>query len=126
MSQEQSNESPPLASEDQPGRQVRLCIDDQHVQPSYVNAFRTNVTPEEVILDAGMDMLVQTAAQGRRSEDQPVANDEIHFNVGSRLVMNYYTAKRLAIVLGQLIHRYEEKFGELKIDSAQRTVDNAA
>jgi hypothetical protein len=34
--------------------------------------------------------------------------------------MNYYSAKRLAITLSQLIRRHEEQFGELELDVAKR------
>jgi hypothetical protein len=34
--------------------------------------------------------------------------------------MNYYSAKRLAITLSQLIRRHEEQFGELEMDVNKR------
>jgi hypothetical protein len=36
------------------------------------------------------------------------------------VILNYYTAKRLAITLSQLIRRHEEQLGELELDVAKR------
>ena len=36
------------------------------------------------------------------------------------MVMNYYSAKRLAITLSQLIRRHEDEFGELELDVSKR------
>ena len=45
---------------------------------------------------------------------------EILFQVNQRVIMNYYSAKRLAITLSQLIRRHEQQFGELELDVAKR------
>ena len=44
----------------------------------------------------------------------------IVFQINDRLVMNYFSAKRLAITLSQLIRRHEDQFGELELDVARR------
>ncbi len=93
-------------------RQVRLQIDERNMQTSYANAFRTNGTAEEVMLDFGLNLVNPPAKQ----QDQP----EIIFRVNDRVIMNYYSAKRLAITLSQLIRRHEEQFGELEMDVAKR------
>ncbi|MHC4294792.1 MAG: DUF3467 domain-containing protein [Planctomycetota bacterium] len=93
-------------------RQVRLRVDEREMSSSYANAFRTNGTAEEVILDFGLNLLGPAAQQ----EDQP----EIIFKVSERVIMNYYSAKRLAITLSQLIRRHEDEFGELELDVAKR------
>ncbi|NJL30479.1 MAG: hypothetical protein HC898_01970 [Phycisphaerales bacterium] len=38
----------------------------------------------------------------------------------NRTIMNFATAKRLAITLGQVIRAHEERFGEIKLDANQR------
>ncbi|MCK4623808.1 MAG: DUF3467 domain-containing protein [Phycisphaerae bacterium] len=93
-------------------RQVRLHVDERNMRTSYANAFRTNGTAEEVMLDFGLN-LVNPATQ---QQDQP----EIIFQVNDRVIMNYYSAKRLAITLSQLIRRHEDQFGELEMDVAKR------
>ncbi len=92
-------------------QQVQLRIDEREMATNYANAFRTNATAEEVMLDFGVN-LPNPAAQ----PDKP----EILFRITNRIVLNYYSAKRLAITLSQMIRRYEEQFGELELNVAQR------
>jgi len=96
-------------------QQVRLRVDEREMSSTYANAFRTNGTAEEVMLDFGVNLLNQAAQQ----KGQP----EIVFKVSNRVIMNYYSAKRLAITLSQLIRRHEEQFGELELDVAKRRKD---
>ncbi len=98
-------------------RQVRLRIDERNMRSGYANAFRTNGTAEEVMLDFGLNVVNPTAQQ--KPQDQP----EIIFQINERVILNYYTAKRLAITLSQLIRRHEEQFGELELDVAKRRKD---
>ena len=97
-------------------RQIRLRMDERNMRTSYANAFRTNGTAEEVMLDFGLN-LINPATQ---KEDQP----EIIFQVNERVILNYYSAKRLAITLSQLIRRHEQQFGELELDVAKRRKDS--
>lgn len=93
-------------------QQVRLRIDERDMKCCYANAFRTNGTAEEVMLDFGLNLIAPAAAE----QEQP----EIVFQVNERIVLNYYSAKRLAITLSQLIRRHEEQFGELELDVSKR------
>ena len=93
-------------------RQVQLRIEEADMETTYANAFRTNGTPEEVMLDFGLNL----AAPGAQQQARP----EIVFTVNQRVVLNYFSAKRLAITLGQIIRRYEQQFGELELDVAKR------
>jgi hypothetical protein len=102
----------------QTGRQVRLRVDQSDMGTTYANAFKTNATSEEVIVDLGLNTVVPSP-QGK---DADVAG-EILFQINNRLILNYYTAKRLALSLGQLVRGYEEKFGELKLNVADRAKD---
>ena len=95
-------------------RQVRLRIDERDMRTSYANAFRTNGTSEEVMLDFGLNLVVPPAQQD--------AQPEILFRVSDRVILNYYSAKRLAISLSQLIRRHEQQFGELELDVSKRQV----
>ncbi len=98
-------------------RQARLRIDERNMNSSYANAFRTNGTAEEVMLDFGLNVVNPPAQQ--KPKDQP----EIIFQINERVILNYYTAKRLAITLSQLIRRHEDQFGELELDVAKRRKD---
>jgi hypothetical protein len=92
-------------------QQVQLRVDEREMATHYANAFRTNATAEEVMLDFGVNLPNPSAAP---------ESPEIIFHVTNRIVLNYYSAKRLAITLGQVIRRYEEQFGELELNVANR------
>ena len=102
----------------QTGKQVRLRVDHTGMGTTYANAFKTNATSEEVIVDLGLNMVVPNP----KGAESDIAGD-ILFQVNNRLILNYFTAKRLALSLGQIVRGYEEKFGELKLNVAERTTD---
>ena len=96
-------------------QQIRLRMDERDMSTSYANAFRTNGTADEVMLDFGLNLMSPAAAQ----QGQP----EMVFKINDRVIMNYFSAKRLAITLSQLIQRHEEQFGVLEMDAAKRRKD---
>ena len=93
-------------------RQIQLRIDEQKMQTAYANAFRTNGTAEEVMIDFGLNLADMTV----QKEKQP----GIIFHLNQRVIMNYYSAKRLAIALSQAVRRHEEQFGEIELDVNKR------
>ena len=95
---------------DQPQQQqVQLRIDESKMSSTYANTIRTSTTQDEVVLDFGMNLPMPG------QDNQPV----LVFNVGSRVVMNWACAKRLAISLGQVVRQYEERAGEINISGQQ-------
>ena len=100
------------AAEQTGQRQMRVGIDERNMAATYANAFRTNGTPEEVMVDFGLNV----ANSGAGQANQP----DVIFQVNQRVILNYYSAKRLAITLSQLIRRHEDQFGELELDVAKR------
>jgi hypothetical protein len=108
------------AREQAGGQQVRLRIDERNKSSFYANAFRNSASADEIVLDLGMNRVTPTARdkQGKVPEGQPSA--DIVFEVNAAVVMNYYTAKRLAIMLSQTVRQHEEQFGELKLNAAER------
>jgi len=102
----------PGAAEAASGPRLRLRVDDRNLHANYANAFRTNATAEEVILDFGLDMLVSAPNQGAgRMEGEAL------FQVTDRVIMGYPTLKRLAIALGRLVREHESRVGEIEVDS---------
>ena len=93
-------------------RQVRLRINEQNMQTCYANAFRTNGTAEEVMLDFGLNLA--------NPAPQPEGEAEIIFTVSQRVILNYFSAKRLAVALSQAIRRHEQQFGEIELDVTKR------
>jgi len=91
-------------------QQVQLRIDESRMNTTYANTIRTSTTAEEVVLDFGINLPTPT------QDNQPA----LIFAVGSRVVMNWKGAKRLAISLGQIIRQFEERNGEIQLDAGQR------
>ena len=75
--------------------------------PSYSNFCRVTATPEEVILDFGLN-------------PQPFATGRQDVKANQRIVMNFYTAKRLLTALGMTIQRHEGTFGSIELDVRRR------
>ena len=103
-------ETPPEAApegEAQAAPQVEL--DDSNVETLYANFCRVTGTPEELIIDFGLN-------------SQPYGNPEEALDVKQRLVTNYYTAKRMLHALQMSIARHEQAFGVLETDVRRRVV----
>ena len=79
-------------------QQTEVVVDDSATLPSYSNFCRVTATPEEVILDFGLN-------------PQPFATGRQEVKANQRIVMNFYTAKRLLTALSMTIQRHEGTFG---------------
>ena len=91
-------------------KQVKpVSLDDTDVVSSYANFCRVTGSPEELIVDFGLN------SQPMNSNDKPV-------NVSQRIVMNFYTAKRLLHALHVSVRRHEELFGTIETDIQKRVV----
>ena len=108
-------------AEQQMGRKIRLRVNQQEMDSTYANSFRPVASTEELMLDFGIN---QTFPINDAKEGDPSA--EIVFKVSSRVIMNFYTAKRLAIALGQLVNNYEKEFGEIQLNAAERKVSKGS
>ena len=75
--------------------------------PSYSNFCRVTATPDEVILDFGLN-------------PQPYATGRQDVKAIQRIVMNFYTSKRLLTALGMTIQRHEQTFGAIELDVRRR------
>lgn len=90
---------------EQQQQQIQLRIDESKMNSTYANTIRTSTTQDEVVLDFGMNLPMQG------ENNQPT----LLFTVGSRVIMNWPGAKRLAISLSQVIRQFEERNGEIQI-----------
>jgi len=87
--------------------QVQVEVDDTHVMAAYANFCRVTGSPEELVLDFGLN-------------PQPVGIPKNPISVTQRCVMNYYTAKRLLHALSLSVQRHEAVFGVLETDIQKR------
>lgn len=108
------------AAEQTGGQQVQLRVDERDKANFYVNAFRSTNTADEVVMDVGMNRLFATPRDGKGNLPKGAPAGTLLFDVNASMVMNYYTAKRMAITLSQLVRQHEEQFGELKLNMADR------
>lgn len=94
----------------QPQQQVKL--DESKLIACYANFCRVTGTPEELIIDFGLN------AQPFGVPEDPVA-------LTQRIVTNFYTAKRLYHALQLSLQRHEATFGVLETDVQKRVVPSA-
>jgi hypothetical protein len=95
--------APPAA----PQQMMQVEVDDAHVTASYANFCRVTGSPEELIIDFGLN-------------PQPVGMPKNPIAVTQRCIVNYYTAKRLLHALSLSVQRHEAVFGVLETDIQKR------
>ena len=89
--------------------QQRVQVDDHNASCSYANFCRVTGTPEELIIDFGLN-------------SQPFGVPTEPVIITQRLVTNYFTAKRLLHALHLSVQRHEQAFGVLETDVQKRVV----
>jgi uncharacterized protein DUF3467 len=90
---------------------VQLMLDERELRTTFSNAYRIHTTAEEVVLDFGFNMANPNPQSGQQ---------QLLFKVNDRIIMSYPNVKRLAASLGQLVNRYEQSFGQIPMQPAQR------
>ena len=93
-------------------QEIRVHLDERSLHTSYANTFHVNATPEEVMIDFGLNLVSRVPG--------PTGQPEVTSQSNDRIILNYFLAKRLAIMLGQVVRQYEEQFGQLELDPAKR------
>ena len=105
MSDEAKTPARPAEGQDSPPKEAPLDLSE--VTTMYTNWYRVLGLPEELILEFGL-----TPHMGIVT-DEPI-------RVSQRLVMSFYTAKRLIAHLHYALKRHEETFGALEMDFRKR------
>lgn len=100
------NQAKSAAMNGQEAGQQEIRVDDSSVQACYANFCRVASTPEELILDLGLNPNPYTGGTTVK--------------VSQRIIMNHYTAKRLLSALGMALQRHEQAFGVLETDVRKR------
>lgn len=94
----------------QPQAQAQqLKVDDSKLHAMYANFCRVTGTPEELIIDFGLN-------------PQPFGVPTEPVVVNQRIVTNFYTAKRMLHALQLTVQRHEQAFGVLETDVQKRVV----
>ena len=93
--------------------QVQQVVEPEGLEPLYANFARVSGLPEEMVLDFGLN-------------PQPAGAAPSPVKISQRLVVNYFTAKRLWMALGAFLQRHEQAFGEVQIDINKRVIPQRA
>jgi hypothetical protein len=101
----EQTESQPSAGAPLTAQQVQ--INDSETASGYANFCRISGTPEELLIDFGLN-------------PQPMGTPQQPIVVSQRIVTNWYTAKRLLNVLQMTVARHEAVFGVLETDIQRR------
>ena len=99
---DQRSPQPPAAVQ-----RPQIDVDDSKAVTSYSNFCRVTGTPEELIIDFGLN-------------PQPMGLPNRPIVITQRIILNPYTTKRLLAVLHMSIQRHEGVFGVLETDVQKR------
>jgi hypothetical protein len=88
-------------------QRVQVEIDDSKALALYANFCRVTGTPEELIIDFGLN-------------PQPFGLPTHPIPVTQRIITNFFTAKRMLHALQLTIQRHEATFGVLETDVQKR------
>lgn len=97
---------------DQPTAPKQVELDESDAIACYANFCRVTGTPEELIIDFGLNT-------------QPMAQSQEKIKVSQRIILNYYTAKRMLGALHMAVQRHEAAFGTLETDIQKRVIPSA-
>src|SRR5947209_15266518 len=95
-------------------QQVQVPVDLSTLATGYVNWFRFTGSAEELIIDLGL-----APQLGQIPPTEPI-------KLTHRLVMSYYTAKRLLQNLHRAVSIYEGHYGPVEIDPNRRVRQQAS
>ena len=96
----------PQAAPARPAEPVQMPVDESHIVAHYANFCRVTGTPEELIVDFGLNKQVS-------------GNTPAPVQLTQRIIVNFYSAKRLAGALMMAVQRHEQAFGELELDMSR-------
>jgi hypothetical protein len=83
---------------------IKINWDATQMKTSYANVCNVSSTREEVTLLFGTNQTWQTGQK------------ELTISLTDRIILNAYAAKRLSLLLGNIVKEYETRFGELNLD----------
>ena len=101
------------AAATRPAPRPQIEVTDTKCVASYANFCRVTGTPEELIVDFGLN---------KNMNPEPGEAIEI----SQRIIVNFFTAKRLLAALHMAVQRHESAFGVLETDVQKRIQPSAA
>jgi hypothetical protein len=87
---------------------INLRWDQAKMRSTYANVCNVNSTREEVTILFGTN---QSWNSGQK---------ELVIDLSDRIILNPYVAKRLSVLLNNVVQQYESRFGELNIEAENK------
>ena len=84
--------------------QLKIRWDSSNMRSAYANVFKAAGTREEVVLFFGMNQAWDAMQK------------EMTVQISDRIVLSPFVAKRLSIVLNNVIRDYESRYGTLDVE----------
>lgn len=109
---EEAQAAPPAQQQQQQQQQQQVKVDDSSAVCSYANFCRVTGSPEELIIDFGLN-------------SQPMGVPTEPIGIKQRIIVNFFTAKRLLAALHMSVQRHEQAFGVLETDVQKRLQPSA-
>jgi hypothetical protein len=96
-----------LAAPNKPATGPTIRFDDSEVRNAYANVCNVSSSREEVVLVFGLNNAWERDAS------------EVHVKLNSRVILNPFAAKRLALLLHNVVQQYEARFGAMDVGIPQ-------
>jgi hypothetical protein len=112
MANENNDQGMGAAAGSQEQTQPKVVWDDTNMRSSYANVSNVAGTREEIVLLFGMN---QAWHSGQK---------EVKVDLTDRIVVSPFAAKRLSILLNNVMKDYENRYGPLEVDTRRTDKSN--
>lgn len=106
---EQPQGDAPAGAAGAEAQRQQVAVDVSNAHSAYANFCRVTGTPEELIIDFGLNT-------------QPMGVPSEPIRISERIIVNYFTAKRMMAALQMSLQRHEATFGVLETDVQKRVM----
>jgi hypothetical protein len=89
--------------------QVKIRWDSSNMRSAYANVFNVAGTREEIVVLFGMNQTWNASQK------------ELTVQLSDRIVLSPFVAKRLSLVLANVVRDYESRYGKLDVETRQPT-----
>lgn len=89
-------------------------FDDTGITNTYANVCNVSSSREEIVLVFGLNNAWEREAS------------EVRVKLNSRVILSPFAAKRLALLLDNVIKQYEARFGVMDVGTVQSSADRAS
>lgn len=96
-----------VTKSEEAGPRVSINWDTSNMRSTYANVCNASSTQEEVNIIFGTNKSWQSG------------QSELTLEITDRLILSPFTAKRLSMLLNNILKEYESRYGEVKVGSAK-------